>query len=224
MSRRPVVADAALGGAARRAPAGKALGKLMVGLVLFGAGLWLGLMAELGVGPWDVLTGGLSDRLGTPFGRTAIAISVVVLLVGLVAGVRPGVGTLLNVVVVGATIDVLLATPLLDSLGDGPAPVRLLVTLIGIACVAAGSALYLGAHLGPGPRDGLMVAIHLRTGWRVGTSRAVLECGVLVVGVLLGGPVGVGTLLFAFGIGPAVQVAFRVLHQTPVRREIEAPP
>ncbi|MCW2715638.1 MAG: hypothetical protein JWN88_2685 [Frankiales bacterium] len=211
-------------GALGRVPTSRALGKLNVGLVLFGTGLWLGLVAELGVGPWDVLTGGVSEHLGTPFGRTAIGISVVVLLVGLLAGVRPGLGTLLNVIVVGATIDVLLATPLLGSLGDQAVPVRLVVTVLGIACVAAGSALYLGAHLGPGPRDGLMVAIHLRTGWRVGTSRAVLECAVLVAGVLLGGPVGVGTLLFAFGIGPAVQVAFRLLRQTPVPPSIEAPP
>lgn len=197
--------------------------KLLAGLVLFGTGLWLGLVAELGVGPWDVLTGGLSEQLGTPFGRTAIGVSVVVLLVGVAARVRPGPGTLLNVVVIGAVVDVLLAAPLLTGLGDGPLVPRLLVVLLGIATVAAGSALYLGAHLGPGPRDGLMVAIHTRTGWRVGTARAVLECGVLVVGVLLGGPVGVGTVLFALGIGPAVQVAFRVLRQTPVRRPVEAP-
>lgn len=200
-----------------------ALLQLMVGLVLFGAGLWLGLVAELGVGPWDVLTGGLSTSLGTPFGRTAIGVSVVVLLLGLAARVRPGIGTLLNVVVIGTVIDVLLATPLLRGLGDGPVLLRLLATLLGIATVAAGSALYLGAHLGPGPRDGLMVAIHTRTGWRVGTARAVLECVVLVLGVLLGGPVGIGTLLFALGIGPAVQVAFRVLRQTPVRRPVEVP-
>jgi uncharacterized membrane protein YczE len=197
------------------------LAQLLVGLVLFGTGLWLGLVAELGVGPWDVLTGGLSSQLGTPFGRTAIGVSVVVLLVGLAARVRPGVGTLLNVVVIGAVIDVLLATPLLRELGDGPVLLRLVATLLGIASVAAGSALYLGAHLGPGPRDGLMVAIHSRTGWRVGTSRAVLECVVLALGVLLGGPVGLGTVLFALGIGPAVQVAFRVLRQTPVRRPVE---
>jgi uncharacterized membrane protein YczE len=199
------------------------LAKLLLGLLLFGTGLWLGLVAELGVGPWDVLTGGLSEQLGTPFGRSAIGVSVVVLLIGLAARVRPGVGTLLNVVVVGATVDVLLASPLLADLDDAPLPVRLAVTLLGIATVAAGSALYLGAHLGPGPRDGLMVAIHLRTGWRVGTARGVLESAVLLLGVLLGGPVGVGTVLFAFGIGPAVQVAFRVLRQTPVRRPAQAP-
>ena len=187
----------------------------MSGLVLFGTGLWLGLVADLGVGPWDVLTGGLSQQLGTPFGRTAIAISVVVLLVGLAAKVKVGPGTIANVVVIGAIVDLLLATGLLDDLGDQALALRLLATVLGITCVATGSALYLGAHLGPGPRDGLMVAIHTRTGWAVGTCRAVLECAVLVLGVLLGGPVGVGTLLFAFGIGPAVQLAFSVLHQTP---------
>ncbi len=193
-----------------------ATAKLLTGLVLFGVGLWLGLVADLGVGPWDVLTGGLSVQLGTPFGRTGVGVSVVVLLVGLAAGVRPGVGTLVNVVLIGTVVDVLLASPLLAGLGDGPLAVRLAATLLGIAVVAVGSALYLGAHLGPGPRDALMVAIVQRTGWRVGPSRAALECGVLVVGVLLGGPVGVGTVLFALGIGPAVQVAFRALHQTPV--------
>lgn len=199
------------------------LAKLLVGLGLFAVGLWLGLVAELGVGPWDVLTGGLAQQFGVRFGRMAIVVSVVVLLVGVAARVRPGVGTVLNVFVIGAVLDVLLQSPLLDGLADRPLALRLLAVLLGIATVAAGSALYLGAHLGPGPRDGLMVAIHLRTGWRVGTARAVLEGTVLVLGVLLGGPVGIGTLLFAIGIGPAVQVAFRVLRQTPVRRPVEAP-
>ena len=197
--------------------------KLNIGLVLFGVGLWLGLVAELGVGPWDVLTGGLSEQTGVRFGLMAIAVSVVVLLVGIAARVRPGIGTLLNVFVIGAVLDVLLTSPLLAGLDEAPLAVRLLATLGGIATVAAGSALYLGAHLGPGPRDGLMVAIHQRTGWRVGTARGVLECVVLVLGVLLGGPVGIGTVLFALGIGPAVQVAFRILRQTPVRRPVEAP-
>lgn len=197
--------------------------KLMVGLCLFGVGIWLGLQAHLGVGPWDVLHGGLAKRLDAPFGRTSIGVSIVVLVIALAARVRPGVGTVLNVLVIGAVIDVLLAMSLLDGLGDGPLVLRLLATAAGILSVAFGSALYLGAHLGPGPRDGLMVAIHQRTGWRVGTARAALECVVLVIGVLLGGPVGIGTVAFALGIGPAVQLAFRLLHQTPVRRPIEAP-
>jgi uncharacterized membrane protein YczE len=199
------------------------LGKLLIGLLLFGVGIWLGLEAGLGVGPWDVLHGGLADLLGVPFGLTAIGVSVLVFVLGLLAGVRPGVGTAANVVVIGLVIDVLLGSSLLDGVAAGPLALRLLTTSAGIAAVAAGSALYLGAHLGPGPRDGLMVAIHTRTGWPVGVARAVLELSVLVVGVLLGGPVGIGTLAFAFGIGPAVQVAFRVLRQSPVHRTVEVP-
>lgn len=191
------------------------LPQLLVGLVLFGTGLWLGLVAELGVGPWDVLHGGLADRLGTPFGVTAIGVSAAVLLVALVAKVKVGVGTVLNVVLVGATIDVWFATGLLEGLQA--LPVRVALVAVGIAVVAVGSALYLGAHLGPGPRDGLMVAIGARTGWSVGRSRATLECGVLVLGVALGGPVGLGTVAFALLIGPAVQLAFRLLRQTPSR-------
>jgi uncharacterized membrane protein YczE len=198
--------------------------KLLVGLCLFGIGTWLGLQAHLGVGPWDVLHGGLAKHLGTPFGRTAIGVSVVVLVIALIARVRPGVGTVLNVVVIGTVIDLFLGTSLLDGVRDAPLPLRLLTTAGGIAAVAIGSALYLGAHLGPGPRDGLMVAIHQRTGWPVGAARAALECTVLLAGILLGGPVGVGTVAFALGIGPAVQLAFRVLRQTPVRRAIEVPP
>ena len=130
---------------------------------------------------------------------------------------------MLNVLLVGAVIDVLLATPALDGLGDGPLALRLLVVLPGILTVAVGSALYLGAHLGPGPRDGLMVAISTRTGWSVGTARGALECFVLVLGVALGGPVGPGTVAFALGIGPAVQLAFRLLRQTPARVPLAAP-
>ena len=207
---------------ARRRPTVRALVELVAGLVLFGAGLWLGLVAGLGVAPWEVLTGGLSRQLATSFGRTSIALSLVVLLVGLAARVRPGIGTLLNVVLIGATIDVLLATSLLRELDEGPVVVRLLVTLLGIVVVAVGSALYLGARLGPGPRDGLMIALAARTGWRVGTARAVLECSVLTAGVLLGGPVGVGTVLFAVGIGPAVQTALRVLRREALPRPVPA--
>ena len=189
--------------------------KLNIGLLLFATGLWSGLQAHLGVGPWDVLTGGLSRQLHTPFGRTAIAVSVVVLLVGLACRVRPGVGTVLNVLVIGVVLDLLLAQPWLDGLRGGPLWPRALLLVSGIALVAVGSALYLGAHLGPGPRDGLMVALVQRTGWPVGVCRGLLESGVLVLGALLGGPVGIGTVAFAVGIGPAIGLAFRVLRQSP---------
>ena len=99
--------------------------KLNLGLVLFGTGTWLGLSAHLGVGPWDVLAGGLAGQLGTPFGRTAIGVSVVVLALGLAIGVRPGVGTVLNVIVIGAVVDVLLSTPALHGLRHTSIALRL---------------------------------------------------------------------------------------------------
>ena len=200
------------------------LTQLNLGLVLFGVGSWLGLQAHLGVGPWDVLAGGLSRHSGVAFGTISIVVSVVVLLLGLAVGVRPGIGTLLNVLVIGLVLDVLLGEGVLNGLRHQPLALRLCGTAGGILVVAVGSALYLGAHLGPGPRDGLMVALVQRTGWPVGVSRALLELSVVGIGVLLGGPVGLGTLAFAMFIGPAVQLAFRLLRQTPVRHQLEVPP
>jgi uncharacterized membrane protein YczE len=197
--------------------------KLNVGLTFFATGIWLGLQAHLGVGPWDVLAGGLSHHIDQTFGTTSILVSVVVLLLGLAVGVRPGVGTVMNVIVIGLVVDALLRLDLLDDLRSGSLLLRLVATAGCIGSVAIGSALYIGAHLGPGPRDGLMVAIVQRTGWPVGRSRAVLELSVLALGSALGGPVGLGTLAFAVGIGPAVQVAFSALRQTPVRRPLTEP-
>lgn len=194
--------------------------KLNLGLTFFATGIWLGLQADLGVGPWDVLAGGLSHHIDQTFGTTSILVSVAVLLIGLAVGVRPGLGTVMNVIVIGLVVDALLRLDLLDGLRDQDLALRLCATAGCIAAVAIGSALYLGAHLGPGPRDGLMVAIVQRTGWPVGRSRALLELAVLAVGSALGGPVGLGTLAFALGIGPAVQVAFSTLRQTPVRQPL----
>ncbi len=193
------------------------LAKLNVGLTLFAVGIWLGLQAHLGVGPWDVLAGGLAHQVDLTFGATSILVSLVVLAIGIAVGVRPGLGTVLNVLVIGVVIDALLALDLLDDLRDQVLLLRLGATAGGIAVIAVGSALYLGAHLGPGPRDGLMVALVQHTGWRLGPSRALLEATVLVAGAALGGPVGLGTVVFVVAIGPAVQLAFTVLHQTPVR-------
>ena len=161
-------------------------------------------------------------RSSAPRSADRIGVGVVVLLVAVLPASGRGLGTVLNVVLIGAVIDVLLATPAAGRPGRRAPGLRLLGVAARHRRVAAGSALYLGAHLGPGPRDGLMVAIAQRTGWRVGAARGVLECTVLVLGVLLGGPVGLGTVLFALGIGPAVQIAFRVLRQTPVRRPVPA--
>jgi uncharacterized protein len=134
------------------------------------------------------------------------------------AGIRPGPGTLANVFAIGVFADAMLALGIGRDLHTGPLPLQVAAVAGGVALVAVGSALYIGAGLGSGPRDSLMLAITARTGLRVGLVRALVETTVLAAGILLGGAFGAGTLLFALGIGPAVELAFRLLRvQLPSR-------
>jgi uncharacterized protein len=145
---------------------------------------------------------------------------VLLVAVAAVAGVRPGPGTLVNMVAIGAFADAMLATGIGRDLDAQWLPVRLAAVVAGVGLVALGSALYIGAGLGAGPRDSLMLMLSARTGLRIGVVRALIEASVLGIGVLLGGAAGIGTVLFAFGIGPAVEATFRLLrvqpHQEPV--------
>jgi uncharacterized membrane protein YczE len=155
--------------------------------------------SELGLGPWDVLHQGLSVQLGIPIGSMGILVGILVLALWLPLRERPGLGTVLNVVVIGVSIDVTLlwlSTP--ESLA-----LRIVMMLAGPLLFAVGSGLYIGAGLGSGPRDGVMTGL-ARRGWPVGVARAVIEVTVLALGWLLGGTVGLGTVLFAALIGPLV--------------------
>lgn len=196
----------------RRARSPLAWVRLLAGLWLFAAGVVLGLRSKLGVGPWDVLHDGIRQVTPLSFGVATIAVGLVLLLAGAVAGVRPGPGTLVNMVIIGIFSDAMLASGIGADLDARGLPMRLAAVAVGVGLVALGSALYIGAGLGSGPRDSLMLAIAARTGLRVGVVRALIETTVLVAGVLLGGSAGIGTILFAFGIGPAVEVAFRLLR------------
>lgn len=170
-------------------------------------------VADLGLGPWDVFHQGISKLTGVPIGTVGILVGFVVLLGWLPLDEKLGVGTICNVIVIGIVIDVLLiffTTP--SSL-----PVRVVLMAIGPVLFGVGSGLYIGAGLGPGPRDGLMTGIASR-GRPVWAVRLVLELVVLVLGWLLGGRVGVGTLLFALGIGPIVHFALRHLSLTPTEQ------
>ena len=190
------------------------LGQFLGGLALCATGVWLSLQVGLGVSPWDVLHAGLALRTGLSFGAVVAGVGVVVLLVSAALGVRPGLGTLFNVFSIAVVLDVLLATPWLDGLPGAPVLLRVVLLLAAVLLLGVGGALYIGAGFGAGPRDSLMVACHLR-GWPIGASRVVIEVGVVAAGWLLGGPVGIGTVVMALGLGPATQVAFRVLRQEP---------
>lgn len=191
--------------AGRARPAGpglrRRLPRLLVGLTLCGLGIAVMVAADLGLGPWDVLHQGLANLTGVPIGATSIVVGAGVLLLWIPLHERPGLGTVLNVVVIGVVIDVaLLVLPQPASLGA-----RTAMMLSGPVLFAVGSGFYLGAGLGSGPRDGIMTGL-ARRGWPVGIARATIEFTALALGWALGGTVGAGTVAFAVAIGPLVHV------------------
>ncbi|MGH8948658.1 MAG: YczE/YyaS/YitT family protein [Acidimicrobiia bacterium] len=176
------------------------LTQLIIGLVLFGIGIGLMLQSGLGVPPWDVLHQGLARRFGLTVGIWSIIVSVVVLLLWLPLRQPYGLGTLLNALIIGVIIDLTGAImPVAENTGIAWSMMLAGVILIGIA-----SGLYIGANLGPGPRDGLMTGI-ARRGPSIRLTRAVIEITVLTLGWILGGTFGIGTIVFALAIGPLVQ-------------------
>ena len=175
--------------------------QLLFGLALYGLTLAMIIRGTLGNAPWDVLHQGLSRHLPISIGAAVIAMSVVVLLAWIPLEERPGLGTILNALLVGLSADFFLGVlpaPSLDA-------ARVLLLAGGIVLNALATALYIGSQFGPGPRDGLMTGLHRRTGLSIQLVRTVLEGSVVVAGLLLGGRLGVGTVAYALAIGPLVQ-------------------
>ena len=175
------------------------LPRLLLGLTLFGMGIGLMVRADLGLGPWDVLHQGVAERTGISIGVVTILTGLVVLLLWIPLRERPGLGTVLNVLLIGVVVDVTLA------LVDAPHAMwqRIAFLVVGVYVFGPGSGWYIGAGLGPGPRDGLMTGI-ARRGHSVRVVRTGIELAVLAIGAALGGSVGVGTVLFALTVGPNV--------------------
>ena len=182
------------------------LASLMFGLVIFGAGEALLIDSELGNSPWTVFAEGLEKQTPLSVGAATVATSFVILLLWIPLRQRPGLGTIANAIVVGVAIDLTLSVlP-----GDAALVPRIGEVVFGIALVALGSAFYLGAALGPGPRDGLMTGLHRVTGRGVASLRTGIELSALLVGIVLGGTFGPGTIAFALLIGPAVAMSLRL--------------
>ncbi|MEU6075186.1 hypothetical protein [Micromonospora sp. NPDC047074] len=178
------------------------LAQLYAGLVLYGVSMTLMINSGLGLDPWDVFHQGLSELTGLSFGTVTIAVGALVLLLWIPLRQRPGLGTVSNVLVIGLVVDATLA--LLPA--GGPLAARIALLAAGIVANGAATALYLGARLGPGPRDGLMTGyVARRPGRSVRLVRTVIEVTVLALGWLLGGTVGVGTVAYALAIGPLTQ-------------------
>ena len=181
---------------------GRRLPQLLVGLVLYGWSMAMLLRSGLGLDPWDVFHQGLTNHVPLSFGQVTIVVGALVLLLWIPLRQRPGIGTVLNVFVIGLAADAGLAV--MPAITDLPGQIAML--LGGVVANGLAGALYVGARLGPGPRDGLWVAITTRTGHSIRLVRTVLEVTIVAIGWLLGGTVGIGTVLYAVAIGPLVQL------------------
>ena len=189
---------------------------LLVGLVVFAGGIVTIYESELGLSPWDVLNQGIANHTPLSFGAANIAVSLLILAVARKLDVRIRVGTVANAILVGAFVDLLLRIEAVQHLSDNPLPVRIGLLVAGIGITAVGTALYIGAGMGAGPRDSLMIGLTRRLRRRVGVVRGGLEISATAVGFAFGGTVGVGTLAFALGIGPAVEWSFSLLARSPL--------
>jgi uncharacterized membrane protein YczE len=181
---------------------GRRLVQLYLGLGLYGVSMALLVRSRLGVMPWDVLHQGLSRHIGWSLGTVSIAVGALVLLAWIPLRQLPGVGTISNVVVIGVAVDSTLA--LLPS--PSALATRVALVVAGVLLNAVATAAYIGVHLGPGPRDGLMTGLVRRTGGSVRIVRTSIEVVVVATGWLLGGTLGLGTVVYALAIGPLVQV------------------
>ncbi|MSO59431.1 MAG: hypothetical protein EXQ63_03805 [Ilumatobacteraceae bacterium] len=175
------------------------------GLAFFGTGIACFVDGGLGLAPWDMLHQGISEHTGIELGTIIILLGFSLLVLWIPLRQRPGIGTVMNAFEIGLVENI--AQDLLPD--TRVLAIRISYVIIGIVLVSIGSGLYIGAELGTGPRDGLMVGLHRRFGISVRLARTLVEITVMVVGLFLGGQIGVGTFMFAFGIGPMVNVTLR---------------
>jgi len=190
--------------------------QLFAGLFLYGWSMAMMIRSRLGLDPWDVFHDGIVQRTGLSFGTVVIAVSVVVLVGWIPLRQWPGLGTVANAVVIGLVTDLGLALiPALESMA-----VRTGLVLGGIGLNGLAGAMYIGAQFGPGPRDGLMTGLVRRTGRSIRLVRTSIELSVLALGWVLGGTVGIGTVLYALAVGPLVQVFLpRLVVELPAVRD-----
>ena len=187
------------------------LPSLLVGLILFGVGVGLMVEAGLGLGPWEALHQGVARQTGLEIGTVSILLGLPILALWWPLGERPGIGTVLNVLTIGTATNVTIT--LLPTAPEDATVVRLALMLGGVVTIAIGSGLYLSTDLGAGPRDGLMTGASSRFGWSIRRARTAIELSALALGWALGGSVGLGTVTFALGIGPLVQLALTVFDR-----------
>ena len=191
--------------------------QLLIGLAGFALAIALMIQGGLGLGPWDAFHVGLHRMFGISVGTASILAGIVIIGISVLLGTKPGPATIANMVLIGIFTDAaLVVLP--------AAPGRLVGAayhLAGIGLIGLASGMYLGARLGAGPRDGLMTALAARTGWSISRTRTAIELSVLAVGWMMGGTLGVGTVLFAVAVGPSVQWGMRLFGLVPPRSGVD---
>lgn len=181
--------------------------RLIVGLYLFGLGIAFQIRAAIGLAPWDVFGRGLANVTGLSFGLATVLASALILLLWIPLRQMPGLGTVFNALLIGPFVD--LSLHWVPDASRWGLPAQIGWYILGMSIIALGTGVYIGARLGPGPRDGLMTGAVAKFRKPVWLVRTVLEGGATLIGLSLGGPVGIGTLLFVIGIGPMVQISMR---------------
>lgn len=184
--------------------------KLMIGFVFCAVGIVLTINANLGLSPWDVLHEGISKTTGITMGNANILVSAIVLVLNVFLGERLGLGTLLNMVIIGRLIDIIMLNDLIHMANDFVSGILMLI--IGMIILSIGCYLYIGVGLGSGARDGMMVALQKRSGRPIRVVRGSLEIGAVVIGFLLGGTIGIGTIITSIGLGYCMQFIFKIFN------------
>jgi len=196
---------------------------LVSGLFLFAVAIVMILESKLGLSPWDVLNQGLSKHTPLSFGMANVAVGLTVLCLAWALGAHPGIGTVANAVLVGTFIQLLTSVGAVSALAHDGLATRIPLLVVGIWLIGPATAFYIGADLGAGPRDSLMLVGARRTAVRVGIVRGVIEVCALSIGIVLGGTFGIGTVAFAFLVGPIVESSFALLARSPLAMPSPAP-
>lgn len=188
----------------------RVISRLLLGFIIYGLAIVVMIHANIGLSPWDVFHQGISLKTGFSMGQISIMVGIIIIIIDAVLGEGIGFATLGNVVLIGTFLDIfenLKIVPYASNLFTG-----IIMMIIGIILAAIATVLYLKPALGSGPRDGLMLAINKRSSKSVGTIRTIIELSVLLAGWLLGGSVGVGTIISGVGLGYAIQIGFTISH------------
>lgn len=187
--------------------------KLILGLFLNAVGIVMTINANLGYSPWDVFHQGLSNILHIKIGTANIMVGITIITIGIMKGRRPGIGTICNMFLIGAFMNLIMGLNIIPIFSN--LYIRIISIFVGMAIMAVGTYFYIRAGFGPGPRDGLMLLFHERTGKSIRLVRGSVETTALIAGYILGGPVGIGTVILSLGIGYIIQFVFAIFHFDP---------